>query len=101
MASIYSYFLSGMGTCSGEANDQGGYMAEVQDRNARCHCGSGKKYKNCHGVEASALRRRIPGYFWLIGAVAVVIAVFALMNRSERPSNRVWSEEHGHWHDAP
>jgi uncharacterized protein YecA (UPF0149 family) len=83
-------------------------MTKVQDRNARCHCGSGKKYKNCHGAENAGPGRKIPmGY--VIGGVAVLaVAGFILLRQTGgskspggAPPGKVWSAEHGHWHDAP
>ena len=83
-------------------------MGQVQDRNSRCHCGSGKKFKNCHGGTGVASGRRIPGYYWLIGAAVAAVAAFVLLQKANEPKpmngappGKVWSAEHNHWHDAP
>jgi hypothetical protein len=75
-------------------------------RNEPCHCGSGEKYKNCHGASSSVSNRSL-----LIGGgiVAVVLAMWfgkGIIGGSgdESPGNappgKVWSPEHGHFHDA-
>jgi len=88
-------------------------------RNDSCHCGSGKKYKNCHGKKSS-----VSSSLWLLLlGVAVFVSILVLNGKNESPppgSNsaypqngtptvqpgiappgKVWSAEHGHWHDAP
>ncbi len=88
-------------------------------RNDSCHCGSGKKYKNCHGKKS-----RTPSYVWLLLlGVAAIVAIVVLDGKERMPSpasnpvtpqnrvpatqpgvappGKVWSAEHGHWHDAP
>jgi hypothetical protein len=84
-------------------------MSEASNRNARCHCGSGKKFKNCHGAApAGAGRRKLPLGYLLVGAAILAVAAFALMRQSgggtgpgSAPPGKVWSVEHGPWHDAP
>jgi len=78
-------------------------MAKDIDRNARCHCGSGKKYKNCHGAEKAASGRKIPmGYVLAALAILAVVAVYVVRQSGPTaPPGKVWSAEHGHWHDAP
>lgn len=78
------------------------------NRNARCHCGSGKKYKNCHGAAVGAPPRRIPVGLLLGGLAVAVVVLFIVLNQTgattppgAAPPGKVWSEEHGHWHDAP
>jgi len=71
-------------------------------RNEPCGCGSGKKYKQCCAIRREANRR----WLWIAGAVIVVLvlvggAIAALRDASTTPTGKVWSEEHGHWHDAP
>ena len=69
-------------------------------RNEPCPCGSGKKFKHCcEGKQASATSSRL-----LIAAIAavVLVAILAMMSNSREGSapGRVWSPEHGHYHDA-
>ncbi|MGE3840530.1 MAG: SEC-C metal-binding domain-containing protein [Vicinamibacterales bacterium] len=70
-------------------------------RNEPCACGSGKKYKQC--CEG---RDRRGGTFWMyavggivLAAVAITIAT-ALTSDGSATAGRVWSSEHGHWHNA-
>ena len=83
-------------------------MSDSNSRNARCHCGSGKKFKNCHGAAPSAPRRRFPLGYLLAGLAAIAVVAMILLNQTgattppgAAPPGKVWSEEHGHWHDAP
>ena len=69
-------------------------------RNEPCPCGSGKKYKHCcEGKRGSSNSSRL-----LIAAIAavVLVAILAIMSNSREGSapSRVWSPEHGHYHDA-
>jgi SEC-C motif len=92
-------------------------------RNDPCPCGSGKKFKNC--CEGKA-RGATPKGLIAIIVVLVAIAAVAFIPRGDEkqstalrpaaaaaPANRpgpqppgpvppgkVWSAEHGHWHDA-
>ena len=97
---------------------------KIQGRNDPCHCGSGKKFKVCHGKATSSFNQQ-----WVI--VGIVVGIFLLFffmdsgtstttttnssipspvipqDRSglaappigEAPPGKVWSPEHGHWHD--
>jgi len=80
-------------------------------RNDPCHCGSGKKYKNCHEKLSGGIESRKKGF--MIGAVIVLLIVLAITmiaidsqstgaNEAPgpAPAGKVWSEAHGHWHDA-
>ena len=69
-------------------------------RNARCPCGSGKKYKHCCMV-----KREQTKWLWVAGTIVVLLiliggVVVAVRDASTQPVGKVWSEEHGHWHDA-
>ncbi len=83
-------------------------MAKI-GRNDPCSCGSGKKYKNCHQQmdnEKQNGKRNL-----IIAGVIALLMIFAAIgfyfnNQSpgntapgEAPKGKVWSEEHGHWHD--
>ena len=79
-------------------------------RNEACHCGSGKKYKNCHQQtdvqkEGTNKNRLIGGIIVLIMALAGLALYFNAQSSGtqapgEAPAGKVWSSEHGHWHDA-
>jgi hypothetical protein len=80
-------------------------------RNDPCHCGSGKKYKNCHEKLGGSVETRKTGF--IIGAVVVLLIILAIVMITidsqstatngapgPAPEGKVWSEAHGHWHDA-
>jgi len=73
-------------------------------RNAPCPCGSGKKYKKCCGAKIATEKTFwFKARLWLIGIVvlgALVLAIIAIVGDDESSERRVWSPEHGHWHDA-
>ena len=80
-------------------------------RNDPCYCGSGKKYKHCHEQQAKAnTSRKKAVMLGLIIGILVVIASIIMFTSTEpagtsappgpAPPGKVWSEEHGHWHDA-
>ena len=96
-----------------------------QNRNELCDCGSGKKYKICHGKLDKGLNQQ----WMLIGAIGTIFLIFFFIlsdsNSSttatnvaplptapsavgsagyqqppgQAPPGKVWSPEHGHWHD--
>jgi len=91
-----------------------------QGRNDPCHCGSGKKFKVCHGQAAKSFNQQ-----WVIAViVGVIFLLFFFMDSgtstitttnssiptsvipqartgsAAQPPGKVWSSEHGHWHDA-
>lgn len=72
-------------------------------RNDRCPCGSGRKFKLCCAGKTS---RR-----WVQRAMIVLIAAAMLGaltigigsmtdDSASSGAGRVWSAEHGHWHNA-
>ena len=95
-----------------------------QSRNDPCHCGSGKKFKVCHGQAAKSFNQQ-----WVIaGVLGGIFLLFFFMDSEtstmtttnssiptsvvpqpgtsvatpqpgEAPPGKVWSPEHGHWHD--
>jgi len=76
-------------------------MAKAVGRNARCPCGSGKKYKRCCALKT---QRGISVRSWLLMSViglmllaGAVIGLSSLDDLGERTApGRVW---HGdHWH---
>jgi hypothetical protein len=69
-------------------------------RNEPCHCGSGKKYKYCHGATSGGVTN---GQRWLYTLVAIAIVgglILAVTSRSDDAPTPggVWSAEHGHYH---
>ena len=97
-------------------------MSKELKRNDPCHCGSGAKYKNCHAKKG--IKKPLPWMFW--GVLLSLIGAFSLIPNNkenglgnqytskpyepqkigknkpegEAPPGKVWSAEHGHWHDA-
>ena len=98
-------------------------MKNKSGRNDACQCGSGKKFKNCHGktIERSSQT-------WVIVAVIFLFLLWFLFFETKPPAEatsyspaplipkklnltstapgpappgKVWSVEHDHWHDAP
>ena len=95
-----------------------------QKRNENCSCGSGKKYKVCHGRTDKLSSNTV--YLVLGGIAAAFIFLYFGVSDSgpenksvsrslilpysnkvssrpsgEAPPGKIWSEAHGHWHDAP
>ncbi|MBR9999967.1 MAG: SEC-C domain-containing protein [Cyclobacteriaceae bacterium] len=79
-------------------------MKSKINRNDPCYCGSGKKYKNCHGIKGEKVKSKYP--LILVGMGILIVAAIIIQPVRKGPSGsgkpgQVWSEEHGHWHDAP
>jgi len=88
-------------------------------RNDPCHCGSGKKYKNCHMANETS-SKGMNKAFLLIGILVALLTIGIIgyitnTNNTaaeqggfkpgpppagEAPPGKVWSYEHGHWHNA-
>lgn len=89
-------------------------------RNDPCHCGSGKKYKNCH-MNSESSGRGMNKAFIVVGILIVLLAIGIIgyvsnsqnnieaqgqgynpspPPKGEAPPGKVWSYEHGHWHNA-
>jgi hypothetical protein len=87
-----------------------------QKRNEPCACGSGKKYKMCHGSQPSRADHPAdtPANKWAFAIVMLFLLVLVAWAgitmftdepaapppgvSGEGPPGKVWSEEHGHWH---
>jgi hypothetical protein len=68
-------------------------------RNDLCTCGSGKKFKKCHGVKTDSQRQSKFLMIIVGGAVlAALAAVVASVTTDRRGSERVWDPAHGHYH---
>lgn len=70
-------------------------------RNDKCHCGSGKKFKQCCEAKAQGRGASPMLLIALAGILAAVIfaVISAARHGSTTPaSGKVWSAEHGHYH---
>ena len=100
-------------------------------RNSVCHCGSGLKYKQCCGPKEGSGKSSVVLIIGAVLICGAVVLAFFARNSNQLPSNaipvgsgapaaqgqtgtpgapqppgpapegKVWSVEHGHWHDAP
>lgn len=60
-------------------------MSPRIQRNAPCPCGSGKKYKQCHGRGGATLTRPLSLPLWaIVGMVVVAVGATALLFTSTR-----------------
>lgn len=95
---------------------------EKRGRNELCHCGSGKKYKNCHMNTDTTARGKNKAFIivmLLVGFAAIGSVTYYMNSQNtanqaiqpggfkpgpppagDPPPGKVWSYEHGHWHDA-
>lgn len=72
-------------------------------RNDQCPCGSGQKYKKCcEAKDRSGDTRSMVMLLVVGGAVlaAVVAGIASFTGERATGATRVWSTEHGHYHDA-
>ena len=95
-----------------------------QSRNDPCYCGSGKKFKVCHGLQTN---RNFNQQWVIAGIIGGIFLFFFFMDSGtsttttnsaiptsvipqartgsasqppgEVPPGKVWYPEHGHWHD--
>jgi len=95
-----------------------------QGRNDLCHCGSGNKFKNCH---AGQTNNNFNQQWVIVGIIGGIFLLFYFMDSGtstttinnsiptsvipqdrarsatpppgEAPPGKVWSPEHGHWHN--
>ena len=77
-------------------------MATTVGRNDLCHCGSGKKFKKCHGPKEEQRSRGSIAMMVIVGVllaagIALGISTFTTKPDVARASG-VWSPEHGHYH---
>jgi hypothetical protein len=68
-------------------------------RNDPCPCGSGKKFKQCCASKKDQSSRVLLAVI-IAGAVLAIIVIVSKARQSSSASGRVWSVEHGHYHDA-
>lgn len=73
-------------------------------RNQPCPCGSGMKYKHCCASKRNALSRTHKLFISILVLLfvgSVLYAMLSFRDHEANGTNRVWSEEHGHWHTVP
>jgi hypothetical protein len=75
---------------------------QKQGRNDLCTCGSGKKFKRCHGVKSDSDRSGRLLMLAVGGAVVAAVAAGVASFTADRSaaSTRVWDPAHGHYHNA-
>ena len=71
-------------------------------RNELCTCGSGKKFKKCHGLKETSAKGNtfmliLVGLLVAAGATAVIRSFTADRSHVSVPGG-VWSPEHSHYH---
>ncbi|SMO53342.1 SEC-C metal-binding domain-containing protein [Gracilimonas mengyeensis] len=78
-------------------------MADTPKRNAPCHCGSGKKYKNCCLEKDQSTLSSNLGMIGLI--VIAIFGIWLLFSNissggvaQDCPAGTVWSDAHNHCH---
>ena len=71
-------------------------------RNDLCDCGSGKKFKRCHGTKSDSSGRTSTILMVVVGGVvlAALAAGVASFTGGSSTGTRVWDPAHGHYHDA-
>jgi len=76
-----------------------GLMAKT-GRNDLCSCGSGKKFKKCHGIKTESQRQSKFLMIVVGGAVIAALAAVVAQVTTERrgSAERVWDPAHGHYH---
>ena len=93
-------------------------------RNEICHCGSGKKFKQCHQLRKNSQSTQL---LYLAFISMAIVTTFFFGNKifkpadtssslspkpfsientqtlkrpnGDTPTGKIWSVEHGHWHD--
>ena len=74
-------------------------MAKMK-RNGLCDCGSGKKYKRCHGTQPKSQgQSRVLMLTVGLAIAAAVVAGIASFSGGSTSSVRVWDPAHGHYHN--
>jgi hypothetical protein len=78
-------------------------MSDNPKRNDPCHCGSGKKYKNCCQEKDTSKTSSKIGIAGIVAALllGLIILAFALSGGSGQqncPPGTVWSDAHQHCH---
>ena len=72
-------------------------------RNDLCHCGSGKKYKKCHGPREGDSSVRSRALILTVGGLIAAAIVLGIMQFTGAvgggSGTRVYDPSHGHYHD--
>jgi hypothetical protein len=72
-------------------------------RNDLCPCGSGQKYKKCCSAKDRTGGTRSTIMLIAVGGAviaALVVGITSFTSNRSNAATRVWSTEHGHYHDA-
>ena len=87
---------AGDGAFAGDDDTQLSTSAMTSKREERKQRSEQERIEREHQKRARGMRNRV----MIVAGVLAVIAVIALaMTRRQAGSGRVWSAEHGHWHD--
>ena len=78
-------------------------MAKKPERNAPCHCGSGKKYKNCCQSSDGSQMTSNMGMIGLVVAILLGLLIVGITltggeGSQNCPPGTVWSDAHQHCH---
>ncbi|MGM0505891.1 MAG: SEC-C metal-binding domain-containing protein [Bacteroidota bacterium] len=77
-------------------------MGDKLHRNDPCHCGSGKKYKNCCQKRDDAHNGSKLGMIGLVLAVLLGLAILGISlsggEDGQCPPGQSWDATHGHCH---
>ena len=70
-------------------------------RNDLCSCGSGKKFKKCHGIKTASDRQSKMLMIVVGGAMIAALAAGVASVTTDGAAGRpVWDPAHGHYHMA-
>jgi len=69
-------------------------------RNEPCPCGSGKKHKVCCADKRTSSQWLALASVVIFAGLAVWVVAGVFREGTSAPPGKVWSEEHGHWHDS-
>jgi hypothetical protein len=71
-------------------------------RNDLCECGSGKKFKRCHGVKSDSAGRKSTVLMVVVGGavLAALAAGVVSFTAGSSTGTRIWDPVHGHYHNA-
>lgn len=102
----HKYYLFVRGHCNiSVSQTQSNFfeMSKTPDRNDPCHCGSGKKYKNCHMKKDQSGTSSKIGLIGIVvalilGIVLVGLALSGGEGGQDCPPGTSWSADHGHCH---